>query len=285
MFAYADDLLRDDVPVRQGRHHRLLPVCQDTRGESVLSHEIFPIERSRSRCRSPTHLHDGEFTIGGASRSIVTAIHRHLRNGGDVSGRRNRDLDAIRAQCLAAFDAPVHVVAEDQRAVERAIHIRPAAIIVGEELLEIALELLVFMQDRHQAEKQTGARAVGRTDCIRLQCVSSVFYLSGIEFAGHRIEHDTVSLIRRVVLADAEGTALVSNGTESLRALALLRGTDQLHKGQQRPQRRRMQRGLLSSAGDVILRKAVILRTGVLRIIKWCRELEPEGPAFKQFRF
>ena len=226
MFAYADDLLRDDVPVRQGRHHRLLPVCQDTRGESVLSHEIFPLERSRSRCRSPTHLHDGEFTIGGASRSIVTAIHRHLRNGGDVSGRRNRDLDAIRAQCLAAFDAPVHVVAEDQRAVECAIHIRPAAIVMGEELLEIALELLVLMQNRHQAEKQTGTGAVRWTDSIRLQSVSSVIHLSGIEFAGHGIEHDTVRLIRRVVFADAEGTALVSNGTESLRTLTLLRGTD-----------------------------------------------------------
>ena len=156
---------------------------------------------------------------------------------------------------------------------------------MGEELLEIALELLVLMQNRHQAEKQTGARAVGRADCIRLQRVSSVFHLSGIEFAGHGIEHDTVSLIRRVVLADAEGTALVSDGTESLRTLTLLRGTDQLDKGQQRPQRRRMQRGLLCSAGDVILRKAVILRTGVLRIIKGCGELEPEGPAFKQFRF
>ena len=89
MFAYADDLFRDDVPVRQDRHHRLLPICQDARGERVLSHEIFPIERSRFHRRSPTHLHNGEFTIGGASRSIVAAIHRHLRNGGDVSGRWN----------------------------------------------------------------------------------------------------------------------------------------------------------------------------------------------------
>ena len=81
VFADADDLFRDDVPIRQGRHHRLFPVCEDTRGESVLPHKIFPLERSRSRCRSPTHLHDGEFTVGGASRSIVATIHRHLRNG------------------------------------------------------------------------------------------------------------------------------------------------------------------------------------------------------------
>ena len=73
------------------------------------------------------------------------------------------------------------------------------------------------------------------------------------------------------------------DGAEAIDTLPILRCAHQLGVCEQGPHRRRMERGLLSCTGCVVLGKAHRLGSGIFRVVKGRRLLETEAPSFKQF--
>ena len=278
-----DDLFGDDVPVGQRGHHCQLSCRKSTVGERVLGYKILLLEGRRFRRRCPGHLHDGELPIRGAGGSVVAAVHGHLGNDGDIASRRDGDLDAIRTQLLTVLNATVDIITESQCAFECRIHICPATLKEGDKLLELLPELVILVEDGHEAEQEARTGAVAGTNRIGLQGLCAVLHLCGIEFAGDGVEDHTVRLVGGSILTDAVSSALMPDGAEAIDTLPILRCAHQLGVCEQGPHRRRMERGLLSCTGCVVLGKAHRLGSGIFRVVKGRRLLETEAPSFKQF--
>ena len=98
------------------------------------------------------------------------------------------------------------------------------------------------------------------------------------------IEYDTIGLVGRSVLADPVGIALMTDGTEVIHTLPILRCAHQLCIGQQGAKSRCVECSLLSGTGSVVLRKAHRFCSGVFWVIKRRWELESESPRFEKLR-
>ena len=221
------------VPVGQRWAPCQLSCRKSTVGERVLGYKILLLEGRRFRRRCPGHLHDGELPIRGAGGSVVAAVHGHLGNDGDIASRRDGDLDAIRTQLLTVLNATVDIITESQCAFECRIHICPATLKEGDKLLELLPELVILVEDGHEAEQEARTGAVAGTNRIGLQGLRAVLHLCGIEFAGDGVEDHTVRLVGGSILTDAVSSALMPDGAEAIDTLPILRCAHQLCIGQQ----------------------------------------------------
>ena len=159
----------------------------------------------------------------------------------------------FRTQLLTVLNATVDIITESQCAFECRIHICPATLKEGDKLLELLPELVILVEDGHEAEQEARTGAVAGTNRIGLQGLCAVLHLCGIEFAGDGVEDHTVRLVGGSILTDAVSSALMPDGAEAIDTLPILRCAHQLGVCEQGPHRRRMERGLLSCTGCCLL--------------------------------
>ena len=230
MLANTYHFMWDDVPVRELGDHRPFAVSQNALCHLIMIHEIVMADQLGHRRAATSDLQDGEVTIHRTGRRVAAVIDCQLRQVADVSGRRDRKLNARLPRSLGILNATIHVVTELKRCLECRIHIRPAGCHSFFEVRHAIVEFRVFVKYRHQAKQKRGAGAITSSHGIR-HCVIRAFdEASGNELTGGGIEHNTIGLIGRDILCNPIGCILMTNRTKVIGRTPLLRCIDQLRK-------------------------------------------------------
>ena len=158
VLADTNNLLGNDVPIGETRHHALFAGAERPLRELIVTRKVPRFVSYSTLANTGSCLNDLELAIDNTSRSVSTCVNCQPGKRWNIPCGWNRQINAGFANALCIFNAAIDIITKQQSCFKGIIHLSPSGIHQFPEMCKVSTELVIFLQYWHQAEQECRSR-------------------------------------------------------------------------------------------------------------------------------